>query len=191
MGPFKAKATLGWAPLRKMGGACLAGLAENRAEKGRHRPGNVREVYPAFPSDPRTVPKKPIPYRNGSPHGWWIGSYLERFEFNDEDRSDLNRRCDAYENTVILKARNREEAYRKLVALASVDGSECRSPNGRGGFWRFEGITGLLPIYEELEDGAEILWQHHRNLAVKTVRKLIRAKHELPIFDDSEPLGST
>ena len=66
------------------------------------------------------MPKKSIPYRNRSPHGWWIGSYVERYEFNDEDRSNLNRRCDAYENTVILKAKNREEAYRKLVAFASI-----------------------------------------------------------------------
>jgi hypothetical protein len=31
------------------------------------------------------------------------------------------------------------------------------------------------------------LWHHHRNLAVKTVKKLVRTKNELPIFDDSEP----
>ena len=29
------------------------------------------------------MPKKPIPHRNRSPHGWWIGSYVERFEFNE------------------------------------------------------------------------------------------------------------
>ena len=126
-------------------------------------------------------------YRNRSPHGWWIGSYVERYEFNDEDRSNLNRRCDAYENTVILKAKNREEAYRKLVALASLEGCECGPANGRKGFWRFEGVTDLLPIYEQLEDGAEVLWHHHRNLAVKTVKKLVTPKQELPIFDDSEP----
>ena len=136
------------------------------------------------------MPKKPVPYRNRSPHGWWIGSYVERYEFNDEDRSNLNRRCDAYENTVILKAKSREEAYRKLVALASIKGSECGPANGRKGFWRFEGVTDLLPIFEELEDGAEVLWHHHRNLAVKTVKRLVRTKQELPIFDDSEPTGN-
>ena len=62
------------------------------------------------------MPKKSIPYCNRSPHGWWIGSYVERYEFNDEDRSNLNRRCDAYENTIIFKAKNREDAYRKLIA---------------------------------------------------------------------------
>ena len=132
---------------------------------------------------------KSIPHCNRSPHGWWIGSYIERYEFNDEDRSNLSRRCDAYENTLILKARTREEAYRKLVSLGSGHGSECGPAHGRKGFWRFEGVTDLLPIYEKLEDGAEILWRHHRGLAVKTIKKFVCAQKDLPVFDDSEPMG--
>ncbi len=132
--------------------------------------------------------KKTIPERNRSPYGWWIGIYIERFEFNDEDRKNPKRRCLAYENTVLITAKDREEAYKKLMALGSgVENIECvDSATGRKGVWRFEGPTELLPIHDRIEDGAEVLWTTHRNRSVENIQALVRTKEELPVFDDSE-----
>jgi len=136
------------------------------------------------------MPKKAVLYRNRSPHGWWIGTYIERFEFHDEDRSNPNRRCLAYENTVLLKAKNREEAYRKLIALGSIKTSECWDTfTGRRGVWRFEGPRQLLPIYDKIDDGAEVLWTVHRNRPVRSIQSLVRTRKQLPVFDDSEEPG--
>jgi hypothetical protein len=137
-----------------------------------------------------------IPYRNRSPYGWWIASYLERFEYYDEPKGNLSRRCLAWENTIILKARNREDAYRKAVA-ASRSGYDRRGRGceawdvggtrpGRKGAWRYEGLTSLLPIYDELEHGAEVLWKEHRGRAVRKIHSLVRSKSELEAFDDSD-----
>lgn len=131
--------------------------------------------------------RKRIAYRNKSPYGWWIASYLERFEFDDEDRTNAKRRCTAWENTIILKAKDRDAAYRKAEKRGRLaDGNEFSTPNGRKGVLRYEGLTGLLPIYEELEDGAEILWNEHRNRSVRKVKSLVKQKHELAVFDDAE-----
>ena len=68
-----------------------------------------------------------IPHRNRTRHGWWIASYLERFEYYDEDTSNLKRRCRAWENTILIKARTREEAWRKAMAEGRLsEGSEDR-----------------------------------------------------------------
>lgn len=132
--------------------------------------------------------KNPIPDRNRSPYGWWIGMYIQRFEFSDEDRRNSKRRCLAHENTVLIVAKDREEAYKKLLALGSAaEGIECvDTSNGQRGFWRFEGPTELLPIHDKIEDGAEVMWTTHRNRSVKSIRALVRKKEELPVFDDSE-----
>jgi|GEM_PF-793366 len=133
------------------------------------------------------MPKRKIPHRNLSPHGWWIASYLERFEYFDEDRRNPRRRCLAYENTVLLKARTREEAYRKLMKIGDVKPSECwDEATGRRGIWHFEGPTMLLPVCDPLEDGAELLWKVHRNRSVKKIKSLVRRKTDLPVFDDRE-----
>lgn len=132
--------------------------------------------------------KKTIPERNLSPYGWWIGMYLERFEFYDEDHSNPNRRCNAHENTVLITAKDRAEAYKKLLALgAAAEGMECvDTSTGRRGIWRFEGLTELLPIHDKIEDGAEILWTTHRNRSVKSIQALVKTKAELAVFDDCE-----
>jgi hypothetical protein len=131
--------------------------------------------------------KSKIPYRNKSSYGWWIASYIERFEYEDEDRSNLNRRCLAWENTILIQAKDRQEAYRKAEKTGRLeDGLECWNDDGRRGAWRYEGLTSLLPIYEELEDGAEILWRQYQNRTVKKIKLRVKLKHQLEAFDDSD-----
>jgi hypothetical protein len=134
------------------------------------------------------APKRKIPSRNKSPFGWWVASYLERFEYEDENKDKLNRRCVAWENTIIIKARNREEAYRKAEKIGKLNNSNeaYRTMSGRMGIWKYEGLTSLLPIYEELEDGAEIIWKAHENITVKKVKSWVKEKNGLEAFDDEE-----
>ena len=39
--------------------------------------------------------------------------------------------------------------------------------------WLFEGVVELLPVYEEIEDGSEIMWAEHTR-ALKNIRKLAK-----------------
>lgn len=44
----------------------------------------------------------------------------------------------------------------------------------------------LMPVYEEIEDGAEILWVDHGTLPIKAIKKLVKTKRQLSVFDDGE-----
>jgi hypothetical protein len=129
-----------------------------------------------------------IPFGNCNHTGWWIASFIERFEFFDEDRANPKRRCLAHENTILVRASNRDVAYRKAIKIGRVsEGSEgWDSKTGRRGTWRFEGLTGLLPVYETLEDGAELLWRELSNVSVRRVKSLVKGKKDLAVFDDRE-----
>ena len=118
-----------------------------------------------------------------SPHGWWVASYIERLEWSDEDGSNLRRRCLAWENTVLVKATNREQAYRRAMAIGRQSSGRFRNLNGRVGEWRFEGLTSLLPIYDKLENGAEIMWVEHENRTVARIKRMVKRKRELECFD--------
>jgi hypothetical protein len=111
---------------------------------------------------------------------------LLRLQYSDEDVENLNRRCLAWENTIILQAANREKAYAKACRLGKQsNGSEVTElETGRKGTFVFEGLKRLLPIYEELEDGAEVLWREHAGVAVRTVKSWIREKSDLEVFKD-------
>jgi Domain of unknown function (DUF4288) len=135
-----------------------------------------------------TKRKPKIPFRNRSHSGWWIAGYLQRFEYYDENMSNLARRCLAWENTVLIRARSRGQAYRKAVALGRLsNGNEAWDiETKRRGAWLFEGLTELLPIFQELMDGAEILCTEHANRTVKTIKSLVKRKRDLSVFNDRE-----
>jgi hypothetical protein len=129
---------------------------------------------------------KDIPYRNKTPYGWWVASYIERQEWLDSSPTSDRSRCIAWENTIILQAPDREAAYQKAIDIGSLsNGTTFQNEDGtRNGRWVFEGLTSLLPIYDKLEDGAEILWQEHDGKTMGKIKSYIKQKHELEVFED-------
>lgn len=121
-----------------------------------------------------------------SPVGWYVASVLMRLEWNDEDKSNLNRRCLAWQNQILIRANNPEEAYAKAVEQGKLhEEGECWKVDNEAikGKWHFEGLTSLLAVYDELEDGAEITWREYENRSVKKVKSWAKPKEELEVFE--------
>ena len=118
--------------------------------------------------------------KNVSPVGWYVASYILRFvELDWEDNDDLEGRFHTWENTIIVKAKDLDEAYEKTVTIAKEHAQPYEGgPEGVDVQWVFEGVTELLPIYEDLEDGAEIMWADHRPRKLKNIRRRVRRKGE-------------
>ena len=118
--------------------------------------------------------------KNISPCGWYVGSYLLRFiELAEDGNEDPERRFATWENTVLVKANGLDEAYDKVVKVAMENtGPYKGGPDGIDVEWVFEGVTDLLPVYEELEDGVEIMWANHAPRKLKNIRKHARKKGE-------------
>jgi hypothetical protein len=131
---------------------------------------------------------KPIvPWRNKTPYGWWVASYIQRMEWKDARPLTHRSRCLYWENTVILQAKDREIAFRKANALAKSNSPGWEllgDPPGRLGRWVFEGLTSILPIYEPLGDGAEVLWREYRNKTLGALRRQVKPKGKLESFED-------
>jgi hypothetical protein len=126
-------------------------------------------------------PKK-IPLRNKSWSGWWIfREVLQWLSDRDIARQSKGRGL-VWENTRVIQAKNRNEAYSKAVRLGS-SGHPARTNKGE---WRFLGISSLLPIYEDLEDGSEILWEDRGVLTIAKAKRLVIPKLKLSVFDDTK-----
>ncbi len=112
--------------------------------------------------------------KNTSPVGWYIGTYLIRFiEIDEKGNDDLENRFYSWENTVIVKANTMEEAFDKIEEIAKSEEEPYKGgPNGVPVQWIYEGVTELLPIYEELEDGAEVMWGEHKPRKLKNLRAM-------------------
>ena len=106
---------------------------------------------------------------------------MARFiEIEAEGNEELENKFLVWENTVIVKAKSLSEAYEKIETI----GKEHAEPyeGGEDGvpvMWIYEGITELVPIYEELEDGSEIIFKEYKSIKLKKLRKRIVSKDEI------------
>jgi Domain of unknown function (DUF4288) len=118
----------------------------------------------------------------------FTASYLERAAWDEDPRPSPKSRHLAWENTIIIKARDRNEAYKKALKIGRGPSSKFwreGHPESTGR-WKFLGLTSLLPIYDELGDGTEIIWEVHENRSLKTLLAKVKKKHQLEAFDDSK-----
>jgi hypothetical protein len=116
---------------------------------------------------------------NVSPVDWYIASYIIRFiEVSHDHNDDPEKIFLVWENTILVKASNLDEAYDKTVQFASLNTNPYKGGlKGVDVQWVFEGVTELLPVYEDIEDGAEIMWSEYRR-KLKSLRKHVRSKGE-------------
>jgi hypothetical protein len=117
--------------------------------------------------------------KNTSPVGWYLCSYLLRFiELALAQKEAPDTRFLSWENTVLIRADSIDDAYDKTVAIAEEESSPLGGAEKLDVQWVFEGITEVLPIYEELKDGAEIMWREIKPRKLKNLRMLVRQKGE-------------
>lgn len=119
--------------------------------------------------------------RDMSPVGWYVGSYLIRFiELKATGNDDLEGKFLVWENTIIVRAESFDEAYKKVEAQAKLNTEPYKGGlEGVPVQWVFEGISDLIPIYEPLEDGAEIMWTEHEAVKLNKLRSMSYSVDEL------------
>jgi len=115
---------------------------------------------------------------NTSPVGWYVATYILRFiDFSDPDNAAPNKRFQTWENTILVKAADLDEAYDKAVQFASRETLPYKGGlDGVDVHWVLEGLVELLPVYEELGDGAEIMWADRAPRTLASIRKHVRQK---------------
>ena len=116
--------------------------------------------------------------KNESPVGWYVGSYLLRFvELEDENKDDPEARFISWENTVLVQAKSIEAAVNKVEHIGKQNSKPYRGgPQGAPVQWQYLGVTDVVPVYEEIGDGAEIAWTERSPRKLKTLLQLVRAK---------------
>ncbi|MCL2310821.1 MAG: DUF4288 domain-containing protein [Proteobacteria bacterium] len=116
--------------------------------------------------------------KNKSPVGWYLGSYLLRFiELEDTHRNDPEARFMSWENTVLVKASSIESAYTKVERIGKQNSKPYRGgAQGVPVQWEYLGITEILPIYEEISDGAEIAWTERAPRMLKKLKQWVKSK---------------
>lgn len=120
--------------------------------------------------------------REISPVGWYVGSYVIRFiALAEAGNDDSERQFLVWENTVLVKAADQRQAYDKIVKIALEATRPYKGgPKGIDVQWVYEGVTEILPVYEEIEDGCEIMWSKYRK-KLRNLRSRVIERDQLPL----------
>ena len=82
---------------------------------------------------------------------------------------------------MLIRANDSTEAIQKAYKIGISESGDCRGTlrlNGQPAVAQFLGISDLGLVYDELDDGAEILWRV-RKCKQKTARSLVASKKSL------------
>ena len=88
---------------------------------------------------------------------------------------------EVWKNLVIIQAKDAKEAFEKACKIGRSESGDCRGTlrlYNKPATAKFLGLADIGLIYDELADGAEILWRLRR-CSQKTARLFVTSKAKL------------
>jgi hypothetical protein len=110
---------------------------------------------------------------------WFLVEIIEKYEPVDADKTQELRRVTTWGNYHLINAATPSQAYDKAVKIGKRSNYKFTNSDKMKMKSEFLGIGDLLPIYEDLEDGAEILWHDYGFISAKRSEKIVKTKKEL------------
>ena len=110
---------------------------------------------------------------------WFIVEILEKCEpVIRNEKNDL-RRVTTWGNHHLIKADSPEQAFDKAVILGKEKNYKFTNSDKIEMESIFVGIGELIPIYEDIEDGAELMWTDYGFISNRRTMKMAYKKQEL------------
>lgn len=117
-----------------------------------------------------------ISNKNGN---WFIVEIIEKCEPVKRDEKQELRRVTTWGNHHLIKADSPEKAFDKAVKLGKEAEYKFTNTDKIKMEWIFVGIGELLPIYEDIEDGAELMWNDYGFISNRRTMRMPYEKKEL------------
>jgi hypothetical protein len=110
---------------------------------------------------------------------WFLVEIIEKYEPIDTDKTQELRRVTTWGNYHLINAETPSKAYDKAVKIGKMSNYKFTNSDKMKMKSEFLGIGDLLPIYEDLEDGAEIMWHDYGSISAKRSDRIAKTKKEL------------
>jgi hypothetical protein len=117
-----------------------------------------------------------ISNKNGN---WFIVEIIEKCEPVDRNEKKDLRRVTTWGNHHLIKADSPEKAFDKAVKLGKEKNYKFTNSDKIEMESTFVGIGELLPIYEDIEDGAELMWNDYGFISNRRTMKMAYEKKEI------------
>src|SRR5438093_8558330 len=98
---------------------------------------------------------------------WYLADIVEEIKVQDEKRSLV------HINIVLVESDSPENAYQKALELGRQCNQTYKNTDGKKVVCRFRGLRDLNVIHDELEHGAELIYQRKAGLTKSAVKRLV------------------
>jgi hypothetical protein len=110
---------------------------------------------------------------------WYIVEIIEKCEPVNRDETHELRRVITWGNHHLIKASSIEQAFDKAVKIGREGEYKFINSDNIEMEWIFVGIGDLLPIYEDIEDGSELMWTDYGFISNRRTMRMSFEKQEL------------
>lgn len=113
---------------------------------------------------------------------WYIAELV--IECNVEGNS----RNVVHVNIILVRASPPEQAFDKAEKFGVESNSTYLNPNNQTVTFTYRGLRGLNVIHDELEDGAELMYEEKFGICESELQQMLTPKSQLAIFRPLEPI---
>lgn len=113
---------------------------------------------------------------------WYIAELV--IEYNIEG----NPRNVVHVNIVLIRASSPEEAFDKAEELGYESNSTYLNPKNQTVTFTYKGLRDLNVIHDELEHGAELMFEEKIGIRKSELQQMLTPKSQLGIFRPLEPI---
>jgi len=112
---------------------------------------------------------------------WWLADLAIEFTIDGEEGNRV------HYNLTLMRADSAEQAYRKALEYGLRQENTYTNSDGRTVKVRFRGLRDLYVIYDQIEDGAELLYEEAIDLPEAQLLASIKPKERLSVFEPWNP----
>ena len=112
---------------------------------------------------------------------WFIADLILEFIIEEDHRNVV------HVNIHLIEARTPDQAYQKALDLGKASEQHYVNTDGKQVQLRFRGLRDLNVIHDELEDGAELIYEEIDCVSEDQIQGWIKLKHALGVFAPMRP----
>jgi hypothetical protein len=107
---------------------------------------------------------------------WFLAQLVEEIRIVGSKRNIV------HINYVIVRAKSPQAAFARAMALGKQSNTTYENELGKKVTTRFRGLRNLDVIYDPFEHGCEIMFVEKLGLRENTIKRLVRPRHQLEVF---------
>jgi hypothetical protein len=111
---------------------------------------------------------------------WYVAELIQEITVEGDPRNVVHR------NFVLIRADSPESAYNRALLLGQEGEVSYDNPAGKRVRIMFRGLSDLSVIYDELDHGAELLFEEKVGVSNEQIEKWVLPKEQLNVFRPSE-----